>query len=59
VAHVALPGERWGMALTQPSWLAAGAGEPLVLTGRQLAVHGLQPPILHPESAILLTLTAL
>ena len=34
------------------------APERLVLTGRQLAAHGIQPPILHPESAILLTLTA-
>jgi hypothetical protein len=30
----------------------------LVLTGRQLATHGIQPPILHPESAVLFTLTA-
>ena len=39
---------------------AAGVARPTagcVLTGRQLAVHGIQPPILHPESAILLTLT--
>ena len=28
------------------------------LTGRQLAVHGIQPPPLHPESALLLRLTA-
>ncbi len=58
VAHLALPGEHWGMALTQPAWLQGGAGDGLVLTGRQLAAHGIQPPILHPESAILLTLTA-
>ena len=58
VAHLPLPGERWGMAITQPSWLDAGDDGGLVLTGRQLAAHGIQPPILHPESAILFTLTA-
>ena len=42
------------MAITQPGWIEGG----VVLTGRQLAAHGIQPPILHPESAILLTLTA-
>jgi alpha-galactosidase len=55
VAHVALPGERWGMARTQPSWLVDG----IELTGRQLAAHGLQPPVLLPESAVLFTLDAI
>jgi alpha-galactosidase len=54
VAHLPLPGERWGMAITQPAWMEGG----VVLTGRQLAAHGIQPPILHPESAVLFTLTA-
>ncbi len=55
VAHLPLPGERWGMAVEQPAWLTDGG---LVLSGRQLAVHGIQPPILHPESAVLFTLDA-
>jgi alpha-galactosidase len=54
VAHAALPGERWGMARTQPSWLANG----VELSGRQLASHGIQPPVLLPESAVLFTLDA-
>jgi alpha-galactosidase len=54
VEHVALPGERWGLASTQPAWLADG----VELTGRQLAAHGLRPPVLHPESAVLLHLRA-
>jgi alpha-galactosidase len=55
VERIALPGERWGMARTQPSWLTEGAE----LTGRMLAVVGLQPPVLNPESAVLVHLTAL
>jgi alpha-galactosidase len=55
VEHLGLPGERWGLALHQPAWLADG----IEMTGRQLAVHGLRPPVLHPESAVLLTLAAL
>ena len=55
IAHVALPGERWGLAATQPAWLADG----VELTGRQLAAHGLRPPVLHPESAVLLHVCAL
>ena len=50
IEHVALPGERWGLAATQPAWLADG----VELTGRQLEAHGLRPPVLHPESAVLL-----
>lgn len=49
VAHLRLPTERWGAARTQPDWLATG----ITLTGRQLAAHGVQPPTLHPESAVL------
>ena len=52
VEHLALPNERWGTARTQPAWLADG----IVLTGRQLAAHGIQPPTLHPESAAVFTL---
>jgi alpha-galactosidase len=54
VEHLRLPGERWGMARTQPAWLADGCR----LTGRQLAVHGVRPPTLHPESAVLFRLAA-
>jgi alpha-galactosidase len=55
VEHVALPDERWGMALTQPAWLTDG----VELTGRQLAAHGIRPPVMHPESAVLFTLRRL
>ena len=37
-----------------PSWVADG----ITLTGRQLALHGLQPPGLDPETAILIHLVA-
>jgi alpha-galactosidase len=37
-----------------PAWVADG----IVLTGRQLAAHGLQLPSMNPESAILLHLVA-
>ncbi|MFK7920154.1 MAG: alpha-galactosidase [Ilumatobacter sp.] len=53
VEHLAIPYERWGAARIQPEWL----GEGVTLTGRQLAFHGVQPPVLHPESAVLFTLT--
>ena len=54
IEHVALPGERWGMALSQPTWLTDGTE----LTGRQLAAHGIRPPVMHPESAVLVHLAA-
>jgi alpha-galactosidase len=55
IGHVALPGERWGMARTQPQWVTDG----VELTGRQLAAHGVQPPVLQPESAVLFTVDAI
>ena len=55
VEHVALPDERWGTAVTQPTWLADG----IELTGRQLAAHGIRPPVMHPESAVLISLRRL
>jgi alpha-galactosidase len=55
VEHVPLPGERWGMALTQPAWLTDG----IEVSGRQLAAHGIRPPVLHPESAVLISLQRL
>jgi len=39
-------------ARRQPAWVADG----IELTGRQLAVHGLQLPVLDPESVLLLHL---
>jgi alpha-galactosidase len=55
VEHVALPDERLGMAASQPAWLTEG----VELTGRQLAAHGIRPPVMHPESAVLFSLTRL
>jgi alpha-galactosidase len=55
VEHLRIPYERWGSGRTQPAWLAEG----ITLSGRQLAFHGIQPPTLHPESAVLFTLTRL
>ncbi len=53
--HVALPRERWGLAAGQPAWLTEG----VELSGRQLAAHGLRPPVLNPESAVLFHLRGL
>lgn len=53
VKHLVIPSETWGAARVQPTWLADG----VTLTGRQIAFHGIQPPVLHPESAVLFTLT--
>jgi len=47
------PGRPWGKAFRQPKWV----DQNLQLTGHQLAA-GLQMPILDPESAIVLHLTA-
>jgi alpha-galactosidase len=54
VQHVPLPGGLPGPQRQPPRWLAAG----VELTGAQLAVHGLQPPVLWPEQAMLLHLTS-
>jgi alpha-galactosidase len=54
VTHLRLPGEVWGAGRSQPPWLESG----VVLTGAQLAEHGLQPPILNPETAVLFHLIA-
>ena len=45
---------RLGPSRLQPGWTTEG----IELTGRQLAVHGIQPPALHPEHAILVHLRA-
>ena len=52
VQHLAAPGEvlGWGR---QPAWLGEG---PVEATGRWLQTVGLQPPLLHPESAALIRL---
>jgi alpha-galactosidase len=42
-----------GPARRQPAWWSDG----IELSGRQLAVHGLQMPVLNPESAVLLHLS--
>ena len=55
VEHLAIPYERWGSGRTQPAWLAEG----ITLSGRQLAFHGVQPPVMQPESAVLVKLTRL
>jgi alpha-galactosidase len=41
-------------ARQQPAWTTTG----IDLTGRQLAAHGLQMPVMNPESALLLHLTS-
>ena len=41
-----------GPAVSQPGWITDG----ITLSGAQLASHGLQPPILHPEQALLVHL---
>ncbi len=51
VRQVDLTHRRGGSARTQPGWSTG-----VVLTGRQLALHGVQPPALHPESAVLFVL---
>ena len=47
-----LPGEPHGPGRTQPAWCRDG----VTLSGAALAAVGLQPPALHPESAILIHL---
>ncbi len=54
VRHLRLPGEIWGPALHHPRWLTDG----VELSGAQLAAHGVNPPVLHPERGILLHVEA-
>ena len=54
VVHVPLPRERGGMNLTTPAWYADG----ITLTGELLGATGVQLPALHPETALLLHLSA-
>ncbi|MDY7106846.1 MAG: alpha-galactosidase [Actinomycetota bacterium] len=48
------PGSLRAPTRSEPVWLAEG----LTLSGAALAAVGIQPPALHPESAVLLHLTA-
>lgn len=52
VECVPIPGGVSGATRTQPSWLTT----PIRLTGEQLAVIGIRPPVLHPETAVLVHL---
>lgn len=52
VQLVELPGGVQGSAQTLPQW----CDSPITLTGQQLATVGLQPPALHPQSAVLIHL---
>ncbi len=50
------PGEVLGLAFP-PAWMEASRrGEPIRATGRTLGTVGLQLPVLHPESALLVEL---
>ncbi|MEN9504442.1 MAG: hypothetical protein RI958_368 [Actinomycetota bacterium] len=53
IGRVAPFGAVRGPARRQPAWLNDG----IVMTGRQLAAHGLQLPSMHPESALVLHAT--
>ena len=56
IEHVPLPGGVRGVrvAATRPGWF----GSPIELSGRQLAAHGVQFPVMWPETALLLHLTS-
>jgi alpha-galactosidase len=58
VAPVPLPGGLPGMAAHQPIWLTPPVEGPIVLSGHELAVWGLQPPVLWPEHGVLVHLEA-
>jgi alpha-galactosidase len=47
------PGSRRAPTRSEPAWVADG----VTVTGAQLAAIGVQPPALHPETAILFHLT--
>jgi alpha-galactosidase len=54
IRHLPLAGDVVGAGRARPAWLDGGVR----LTGRQLAVLGVQPPSLHPERAVLFHITA-
>jgi hypothetical protein len=53
VTHLPL-GRLGGIGHTQPEWMTTS----LTCTGRELAVVGLQPPSLWPESGMLVHVTS-
>ena len=53
VERITGPGEVLGLTAEQPGWI----DRPVRLTGRTLMTVGLQPPLLHPESVLLVHLT--
>ena len=52
-----LPGGLRGASRRLPEWLTEPQAD-LTLTGAQLAAHGIQLPVLWPETAMLLHLTS-
>jgi alpha-galactosidase len=54
VTPLRIGGDPSGPMKSPPGWLAGGT----VLTGRQLAAHGLALPVLHPEHALLVEVTS-
>jgi alpha-galactosidase len=55
ITRLPLPGSHRDHSLSPPEWLARLAqGDEVIATGRLLMTAGLQPPILHPESAMIL-----
>ena len=54
VELVPLPGEREGRARSSPGWTKDG----VTLRGDELDRLGLQPPVMHPETAVLIHLQA-
>ena len=57
VEHVPLPGGLRGASRRLPEWLTEPRAD-LTLTGAQLAAHGIQLPVLWPETAMLLHLSS-
>jgi len=55
VEPVSVAGLPWGPQRVPPPWYAGGA---TVLSGRALAAVGLQMPVINPEQALLLRVTA-
>jgi alpha-galactosidase len=52
VLPLVLPGQAFAVGRETPTWWTGG----LTLSGRQLAVHGVQLPVMAPESSVLLAL---
>ena len=54
VVRLELPGDQVQPGRTQPSWCRPGG---VTLSGAALAIVGIQPPAMHPETAMLIHLT--